>query len=325
LEDTVMQRKEAAERVILNTFSVLRNSHYGLMSTWSASDSWKLTNNNNSQTAGKGNSSGSVRSSSKANADKASGVGVKKSQKKSSATPSSPSSSSSSLSASATTPSAPDGDSAHLDGAWAPTLLDLHTDGTYFLDCPKLQAFGCIYSDPVKTVGGETTLADGFSIAGELAEKHPNLFRLLTTVPVGGRYEKEGKVYEAYRPVITLRPTAECITRGNVAQHVERISFNNSDRIPLMLGAQTGIWSAYELRTFYHAYYKFHELSHSPEFSLDFTLRPGQLLFFDNHRVLHGRLSYTGPRVMCGAYVGSDEYYSSLKADGSGGPVLAKY
>jgi trimethyllysine dioxygenase len=33
---------------------------------------------------------------------------------------------------------------------------------------------------------------------------------------------------------------------------------------------------------------------------------------FDNHRVLHGRSSFTGKRRMCGAYIGVDEFRSRL-------------
>ena len=32
----------------------------------------------------------------------------------------------------------------------------------------------------------------------------------------------------------------------------------------------------------------------------------------DNHRVLHGRSSFTGKRRMCGAYIGVDEFRSRL-------------
>lgn len=160
-------------------------------------------------------------------------------------------------------------------------------------------------------------MADGLAVAGALAELYPHYFRLLCSVPVGGRYHREGRVYEAFRPVITMRPTATTVTRNNVADFVERISFNNADRCPLLIGAQSGIWSSTELRQFYAAYHKFHELAHSKEFAIKFLLRPGQFLFFDNHRVLHGRLQFSGPRVMCGAYVGTDEYFSSLKAEES--------
>ena len=33
---------------------------------------------------------------------------------------------------------------------------------------------------------------------------------------------------------------------------------------------------------------------------------------FDNHRVLHGRSSFSGTRRLCGAYVSGDDYRSRL-------------
>ena len=41
-------------------------------------------------------------------------------------------------------------------------------------------------------------------------------------------------------------------------------------------------------------------------------LSPGTAVVVDNHRVLHGRSSFTGRRRMCGAYIGLDEYRSKL-------------
>jgi trimethyllysine dioxygenase len=36
------------------------------------------------------------------------------------------------------------------------------------------------------------------------------------------------------------------------------------------------------------------------------------IVAIDNHRVLHGRSSFTGKRRMCGAYIGVDEFRSRL-------------
>ena len=47
---------------------------------------------------------------------------------------------------------------------------------------------------------------------------------------------------------------------------------------------------------------------HSPRSTLTHGLRA----VVDNHRVLHGRSSFTGKRRMCGAYIGVDEYRSKL-------------
>lgn len=256
--DVVKIRCSNAERIILDTFSILRHSHYGAMSTWSDGDAWKEESCTTTSFAAEyHHNPGGER----ADVDASYPIS-----------------------------------SSHPDGAYMSTSLDLHTDCTYFVDCPKVQAFGCIFTTP-RTFGGESTLADGLYAAKRLFHEDINAFHLLSRVPVGGRYKKEGRWYESYRPVITLRADG-C--------KIETISFNNSDRIALDADLSAG-----EMRDFYAAYYKFHKLVHDN--SIRFLLKPGQLLAFDNHRVLHGRLQFSGPRVMCGAYIASDEYYSALR------------
>ena len=43
------------------------------------------------------------------------------------------------------------------------------------------------------------------------------------------------------------------------------------------------------------------------------VLRPGDALLFDNWRVLHGRLAYTGKRTLCGAYLNHEDFESRLR------------
>jgi trimethyllysine dioxygenase len=47
-----------------------------------------------------------------------------------------------------------------------------------------------------------------------------------------------------------------------------------------------------------------------------FKLNPGTVLIFDNYRLLHGRMSYSGKRVMTGCYVARTEYQSALRVHG---------
>ena len=37
---------------------------------------------------------------------------------------------------------------------------------------------------------------------------------------------------------------------------------------------------------------------------------PGEAILFDNWRVLHGRLAYTGHRHLCGCYVNREDFLS---------------
>ena len=221
----------------------------------------------------------------------------------------------------------------HQDGAYSGSHLDLHTDCTYFRECPKLQGFGCCFSHPTDTQGGETVLADGFMVAIKLAKeaagdsRKRELISILCTTPVCGRYLKEGRHYTSLRPVIELArgvsvdsfvAAASSTSPNEVSRMIAQISYNNSDRAPLSPShcvnyfSEGGLPSSDRMLTFYHAYSWFHAAVHDVENAISFKLAPGQLLLFDNFRVLHARLGVSGPRVMCGAYISLDEYYSAL-------------
>ena len=42
-------------------------------------------------------------------------------------------------------------------------------------------------------------------------------------------------------------------------------------------------------------------------------LRPGEVLLFDNWRILHGRKAYEGTRRLCGAYLNREDFESRLR------------
>jgi len=51
----------------------------------------------------------------------------------------------------------------------------------------------------------------------------------------------------------------------------------------------------------------------APESEFWIPLKAGLAVVIDNHRVLHGRSAFSGPRRMCGAYIGGDEFRSRLR------------
>lgn len=58
------------------------------------------------------------------------------------------------------------------------------------------------------------------------------------------------------------------------------------------------------------------QLARSDEYQLRSVFSPGELVAFDNRRILHGRGPFseaTGRRVLRGAYVDHDEVYSRLR------------
>ncbi len=87
------------------------------------------------------------------------------------------------------------------------------------------------------------------------------------------------------------------------------IRFNNWIRDTLRIAHD-------EVEGFYRAYRRLWRLLRDPRYLLRFRLEPGQMLAFDNLRVLHGREAFdpnTGYRRLQGAYLDRDLVGSRLR------------
>jgi len=85
-----------------------------------------------------------------------------------------------------------------------------------------------------------------------------------------------------------------------------QVTFNNYDRAPFRLPDA-------EMRAFYRALQVFERLANSARLQWVHPLRPGEVLLFDNWRVLHGRKAYEGARRLCGAYLNREDFESRLR------------
>jgi gamma-butyrobetaine dioxygenase len=66
----------------------------------------------------------------------------------------------------------------------------------------------------------------------------------------------------------------------------------------------------------YRAAKRFHQLAADPRFQIRYPFRPGDLIGFDNRRMLHGRDAFdagTGVRHLRGTYIDHDEIHSRLR------------
>ena len=181
-------------------------------------------------------------------------------------------------------------DLSRADTAYTNHTLRPHTDGTYSQDAPGLQVLHCLAFDGT---GGESTMVDGFRVAAQLRVSEPELYRVLSTVEVPGRYVGDGVHLRAARPVF----------RHDAGGSLVQVSFNNADRAPFSLPTD-------EMRRFYEALRAFERRVNDERLQWRRVNRPGDALVFDNWRVLHGRLSYTGHRHLCGCYVNREDYLS---------------
>ncbi len=182
------------------------------------------------------------------------------------------------------------------DSAYTQEELRPHTDATYSNDAPGLQLLLCC---EYKAKGGDSIMVDGFKIAEVIKKDNKELFDVLSTVNVRGSYIGDGVFLEAERPIFNLDSNKELF----------QVSFNNYDRAPFRFKKDLTI-------KFYEAIRKFDLMANNKEYQWRHILKPGELLIFNNWRVLHGRGSFDGTRKISGCYINKEDFDSSCRMNG---------
>ncbi len=179
--------------------------------------------------------------------------------------------------------------------AYTSHRLTPHIDLVSRESLPGLQFLHCLVFE---ATGGDSVLVDGFACADELRRIDPDGFGLLTTVPLRFRYRDRDTEISALAPMIRLDEF------GRPAE----IRYSNALLAPLEVPPE-------QTMAMYRALHAFGELILSPRFALRFRLRPGDVMCFDNYRVLHAREAFdpqSGARHLQGTYVDRDDFLSRL-------------
>jgi alpha-ketoglutarate-dependent taurine dioxygenase len=177
--------------------------------------------------------------------------------------------------------------------AYSDRGLGLHTDNPYREPVPGFQALHVLVAAPD---GGESLFADGFAIAAQLRQEDPTAFEILARTAVPFAYRSKNAALSAERPLIQL----SC--RGEVVA----VHYNNRSIQPLPFAAAAA-------ERYYAAYRRLAMLLREPRFMLRFMLRAGDLVVFDNQRILHGRTGFASarhPRHLQGCYLTRDSVFS---------------
>lgn len=177
--------------------------------------------------------------------------------------------------------------------AYSDRGLGLHTDNPYREPVPGFQALHVLVAAPE---GGESLFADGFALAEQLRQEDPAAFEILARTPVPFAYRSRNAALSAERPLIQL----SC--RGEVVA----VHYNNRSIQPLPFAAEAA-------ERYYGAYRRFAMLLREPRFMLRFMMRSGDLVVFDNQRILHGRTGFASarhPRHLQGCYLTRDSVFS---------------
>ncbi|TDL90792.1 TauD/TfdA family dioxygenase [Meridianimarinicoccus aquatilis] len=180
--------------------------------------------------------------------------------------------------------------------AYTSDALPLHTDLTN-QELPPGYQFLHFLSNEAE--GGGSTFCDGVAVGNDLKAQDPEAFEILSTVTIPFRFQDSDTDIRGRKSVITLD------ARGDVSE----ICFNAhlADILDLAPGT---------MNAFYRAYRRFMEMTRDPAYRIALRLSAGEMVVFDNRRVLHGREAFdpsTGFRHLHGCYVDRGEWDSRLR------------
>ncbi|XP_070710509.1 gamma-butyrobetaine dioxygenase [Pempheris klunzingeri] len=185
--------------------------------------------------------------------------------------------------------------------AYTSGRLSLHTDYPALHFAPGVQFLHCINQ---AVGGGESQVVDGFHMAKQLQREDPEAFRTLTSLHVD--FTDTGMDYCDF-----MLQSKKCIIDVDGEGRVTRINYNNATRdsvldLPL-----------HQVQPFYRALKAYVDLMNRPENVVTYRMEPGDIVTFDNWRLLHGRRSYISRpdrlRHLEGAYLDWDEVMSRLR------------
>jgi gamma-butyrobetaine dioxygenase len=186
----------------------------------------------------------------------------------------------------------PDPDSNAYTSIALPPHVDLPTREYH----PGLQMLHCLENS---VEGGQAVMLDGFAVAEALRDRHPEAFATLTRVR--WRYANTAKTtdYVWHEPMIRLDARGELL----------EVRIADFLRGPLDAAFE-------DIEPAYEALMVLQRLLRDPAFAIRFTYAPGDLVIFDNRRLLHARDAFegaSGHRWLQGCYVERDEIRSRYR------------
>jgi alpha-ketoglutarate-dependent taurine dioxygenase len=166
----------------------------------------------------------------------------------------------------------------------------VYTDQPYRDPVPGFQLLHCLAA---AGHGGESVFVDGMAVAERLRAHDADAFTTLSQIPILYRSEEDAAEFATERTML------EFDTQGEF----RAIHYDDRSIAPLRLKGP-------RLKKYYVAYRQLAELLREPGRSVACRLQPGDLVLFDNTRILHG--FSIGARHLQGYHLDADGLYSAL-------------
>jgi alpha-ketoglutarate-dependent taurine dioxygenase len=169
------------------------------------------------------------------------------------------------------------------------TSRGLHTSDPYRDPVPGFQLLHCL------SAAGESVFVDGMAAAERLRAHDSDAFTTLCQMLILYRFQDAAVDLVAERTMLDVHPSGE----------FRAIHYDDRWIAPLPLKGP-------RLKKYYPAYRRLAEILNEPARTVLYQLQPGDLVFFDNTRILHGGTASSSDGHLQGCYLNADGLYSSL-------------
>ena len=174
--------------------------------------------------------------------------------------------------------------------------LPLHTDLPNQEAIPGFQFLHCYRSN---VDGGDSVFADGLKLCDDVQREAPDDFEILSRTAIPWRFHDATADIRQHRPIINLD------RNGGFEAFVFNAHIADLPDMP-----------SGDLHAFYPVYQRLMIRMRDPRYAIRYSLSPGEMVAFDNRRVLHGRTAFdatSGDRHLRGYYIEQNEIDSRIR------------
>ncbi len=195
--------------------------------------------------------------------------------------------------------------------AYTHQFLGFHMDLLYFADPPGYQMLHCIKNG---CRGGESLFTDSFYAAEQMRLHHNDAWKILKDFKIGYHYRNAGEHYRYSHPVFKYR---ESLGRTGEKETLDVVNYSPPFQAPFVLRGGLGdSVNQAKFEEFRDALEIFQRLTEKRENIFEYKLAEGEMVLFNNRRVLHARNAFEpgdGERWLRGGYMDTDVVMSKLR------------